>query len=461
MSLKQHKQDLLKITNSEQFLPHQLSDKANKIIELAGENIQSLFDITFSMHYKKLFAKPQVHVNLARAASPELEFNPKWNTRGKHSLEGAVMARLFGKLLVKKLGDDVLGENISLALEQAISVHDLENLPLGHNLEVITRDFFNSSWMEKNFYNPSVITDNERSELKYFDANQQTLLELVTKPELGMLNSAIAATMKYPWGVSEVLAGRKKKFGYNEYIASEVKNIAQLTSMVDKGNGVYARHPFAYLTEAFDDISYVLADPRDLVDMGKMNERQIRDLYIKIAEAENEPAIADMHFRDLQRSAAIVLVGQTLDVFEQNFAEMIKGSYEGELLNEVASKDSFLELRNLSIPFFSLRDKAVFSNKMLADIEETYRFITKVTVFGDKVQERDTEIGEKIMRFTRERLMNEESLYEHLLLAINYVCAMTDTEFLAKTEQIKSFYKVRGGEKQDWLPYEEVFTRAR
>ncbi len=93
---------------------------------------------------------------------------------------------------------------------------------------------------------------------------------------------------KYPWsgGLPPAARPHPAKFGI---LTSEIElfaEVAAATGLVQHGPGHWCRHPLAYLTEAADDICYLVVDIEDAVQMEAPAFAEAEDLLSPLAAIE-------------------------------------------------------------------------------------------------------------------------------------------------------------------------------
>ena len=142
------------------------------------------------------------------------------------------------------------------------------------------------------------------------------------------------------------------------------KEVAEQTGLVPAGKYGWLRHPLAYLTEAADDICYLLADIEDGIDVGDYRVADLYDLLGTYLKGQRAVKGWEFGFKKLDHTnqkiaflrsnVMYVLVTQVAEKFLDSETAMIEGRYydysRGKsfyrpLLKEIRSREtkSFLE----------------------------------------------------------------------------------------------------------------------
>jgi dGTPase len=216
--------------------------------------------ILFSTPVRRLADKTQVF---------PLEKNDSVRTRLTHSHEVSNLARSVGTNLAfnKAIASEVPNylRNVPAMLAAAGLAHDLGNPPFGHKGEVAIQDWFKVN--EKKWNTPD-LTVPMKEDFLGFEGNAQTL-RILTKLQLlqdefglNVTYGTLAALMKYtvPSDKTDRSSAATKKHGFFQSERAIVEDIWAETGLYSG-----ARHPFAYVMEACDDIAYSVLDAEDAV----------------------------------------------------------------------------------------------------------------------------------------------------------------------------------------------------
>jgi dGTPase len=249
--------------------------------------------IIFSHPFRRLQDKTQV------VPLPEHDFV---HTRLTHSLEvssvGRSMGKKAGSVLLERYpvlrSAGISAHDIGSVVAAACLAHDIGNPPFGHSGEQAISSVFRSEWKRQT---ESECSEAERTDLQNFEGNAQGLRLLAGKGNDGLRLTAatLGAFLKYPR--ESVLSGdhsgrrSRKKYGFfqsEKPIAQKLANICGIPSFSD-GHVCFGRHPLVYLTEAADDICYLIIDLEDAVRMRVVSENEYVDLLSPILGDSFQP----------------------------------------------------------------------------------------------------------------------------------------------------------------------------
>jgi dGTPase len=222
--------------------------------------------------------------------------------------------------------------------------HDIGNPPFGHAGEAAIRDWFSQNRTREWFAD---ISDRDMADFLNFDGNAQGH-RILTKLEYHFLDggmlltyATIGAMAKYPR--TSVHGTHSSIFGTE---AELYRDTARILGIPELRNGVWARHPLAFLMEAADDICYSILDVEDAIELGILSFSDVRDLFILLCNHEVD---VDAEFREHQgnfrdflssiRGRAIQnLIENIADVFTENYDSIMAGTLEKSLL-EMSKSD--------------------------------------------------------------------------------------------------------------------------
>lgn len=275
-------------------------DPALKIAnpDAARTSYQRDFDrLIFSSAFRRLQNKTQVF------PLPGVVFV---HNRLTHSLEVASVGRSLGKAV----GDALAGKYPELeagfidfyryelpsVIAAACLAHDIGNPPFGHNGEDAIRDFFRK---ENGVASDALsrLSAAEQADFTFFEGNAnalRTLAHSFNELEPGgykLTFTTLAAIVKYP---CLAVAGFDRKSGListrkSGFFLSERHLMEQMAALMDIPEkdgfpGVYARHPFVYLTEAADDICYRIMDVEDAHRLKLVTLEEVFHLFLPFFE---------------------------------------------------------------------------------------------------------------------------------------------------------------------------------
>lgn len=253
--------------------------------------------LIFSSAFRRLQNKTQVF------PLPEEVFV---HNRLTHSLEVASVGRSLGKIIGKKLvsleeikKDDnaraFYRNSLKNVIASACLAHDLGNPAFGHSGEEAISKYFIKRDTQKvediDFKNQ--FSTEEWKDLTTFEGNANAL-RILTLQQKGRVKggfrltySTLGSILKYP---CESVASNKKilhrkKYGYFKIDEKVFLDIAHELNLVkdDIESGIaYKRHPFVYLVEAADDISYNIIDFEDAHRLGILSYKEVKKSFLDI-----------------------------------------------------------------------------------------------------------------------------------------------------------------------------------
>lgn len=345
-----------------------------------GEFQRDYDRIVFSSAFRRLQNKTQV------MPMPESDFV---HTRLTHSLEASVVGRSLGRIV----GKSILERYPELAEEKYIQeadfgdvvaaaclAHDIGNPPFGHSGEDAISAYFLSEQAQPYL---TTLTVAERDDLQKFEGNAAGFRILThTYPAhcslpggLSLTYTTLATFTKYPKESQPVIKGTKntseKKYGFFQTEKAWFQNIAQELGLLKKGEEgevFYHRHPLAFLVEAADDICYRIIDFEDGLKLGLVPHEKGIDLLRQILN-DNPNRKSSLVFYDWREEigylrARIIgkLIDETTAIFLQHEQEILQGTYDKPLINELPCKPVLDQIRDLSI-------QLIYQNRPVLEIE--------------------------------------------------------------------------------------------
>lgn len=309
--------------------------------------------ILFSGPFRRLADKTQVF---------PLPVDDHVHSRLTHSLEVATIGRSLGTLVGRRLvewggalpaGRDP--RDVGDCVAAACLAHDLGNPPFGHVGEQAIREYF------AHLAPAGLLRDlsaRERSDLLRFEGNAQAF-RILTRLErpwrgggLALTHATLGAFMKYPCA-SDVASGQPpgRSAGKHGLMSGEVATweaMAPSLGLERRQSGVdrWPRHPLAFLTEAADDVAYLLLDLEDGFRLKHVGEDEYLELVRPLAgTAGREPAArAPLASRNDQldragwlRARAIdTLLHDLADAFMARLAGILEGTFDDALRKDIA-----------------------------------------------------------------------------------------------------------------------------
>ncbi len=314
--------------------------------------------ILYSSAFRRLQDKTQVF---------PLGRNDYVRTRLTHSLEvqnvGRSLGVLVGKGLAQKAGHELCGRSdlpslLAAIVSTACLAHDIGNPPFGHSGE----DALHAALLKHGEDIP-------------FEGNAQgfRLLTRIGDPMEGkglkLTAAVLGAFMKYPCGEADWRAARagsiprrpeNKKFGYIDADREAAEWTMQATGMTSLGRGMALRHPLAYLMEAADDLSYLIADVEDAYISGLISFESARgalrslmtdETLTKIDKRGASVPAADC--REHIHMLRALAIGSCIDVavaaFLENEGRILAGEMDSSLMKASGLSRAYEELAAFSV----------------------------------------------------------------------------------------------------------------
>lgn len=423
--------------------------------------------LIFSSAFRRLQNKTQVF------PLPEEVFV---HNRLTHSLEVASVGRSLGKIIGKQLAsiDEIKNDNearpfyrnsLKSVIASACLAHDLGNPAFGHSGEEAISKYFKKRDTVKSedvLFKEQFSTE-EWKDLTTFEGNANAL-RILTQQQTGRLKggfrltySTLGSIIKYPCesNCSDKNILHRKKYGYFKIDEEVFLDIAKTLNLI-KDNGVegiaYKRHPFVYLVEAADDISYNIIDFEDAHRLGILSYKKVKSSFLKIIETNSNEDIerirkqAEELKEDPNESIAYLraksintLINKTANVFWENRDSILKGVFDKSLIKCVPELESVMsEIEQISIA-------KIYNAKKVVQLEIAgFRIMSAlvedfVTSALTKKELRDKEQNKILELLPKQFAFNESGTpYEKVMHIIDFISGMTDLYAL------KLYRKLRG-----------------
>ncbi len=448
----------IKLLSEKRFYGSDGPDKKTSGSPKTEKNGRSQFQkdidrITFSSAFRRLGRKTQVHL---------LSENDHIHTRLSHSLEAACVGRSLGVKVgqwlqseKEKLPKDFSASMIGEIVQAACLAHDIGNPPFGHAAEEAIRKWFQedthgnkADWKRK-------LGEAERWDLERFDGNAMAF-RVVTNKEyyegkggMRLTYATLGALLKYPW--TSHFAGTKNKFScfQTEYaslceIAGELR-LAKKIQDRSQSKAEYARHPLAYLVEAADDICYHVLDIEDAIELHILPDDYLKTRFASSLDSElsdvqrsllDDDSVSSRIKNGLLRGRMIGrMIDEVVDVFTTHYNEIMQGNLERSLLSQMNDSNLCCKLQktykkeNLSEKIYrnhrnvplELGAFSLLRTLLDAATEAAYE------IFNGKDISYKTQIIRKFMKQDHEDRFKGKSLYQIIMLFLDYVMGMTDS----------------------------------
>lgn len=439
---------------------------SQKVDQGYRHNYQRDFDrLIFSSAFRRLQGKTQVF---------PLPGNTFVHNRLTHSLETSSVGRSLGEIVGNHIAANVKGLNegdkefykyqLKSVIAAACLAHDVGNPAFGHSGEAAISNYF------EKFANEIIegkklkdhCTSEEWEDLINFEGNANAIrilsrqYEGKSKGGLRLTYTTLASLLKYPCASNETNRSFKhrKKYGFFRSDQKIYEEITTKTNMVKDPNAEnsFYRHPFVYLTEAADDICYMVIDMEDAHRINLLHRSQVQEsLLAIIGEVKGE--VEGDNLRDycqnitddneavsfLRAMTINTLVHRAAEIFIANMDDILAGTFTSTLI-DIISDDcpSIDKVIKISV------DK-IYNHESVVEIE-----IAGYNVMSELLQmyiptvlksERGT-FEKKVLRLmpNQYKINPTQSSYEKIMLVIDHISGMTDgyaTELYRKVKGIE------------------------
>jgi len=264
-----------KVSTTRPFSKEKSLDPTFRQLQLAFESDRGR--IINSTAIRRLQQKTQVF---------PLERNADVRSRLTHSMEVQQVGRhivqsIFNKLSVQEqaqYGLTGLERPIESIVEMSCLMHDIGNPPFGHFGEAAINQWFDQNIDQ--FNNLLKPFPTLKKDLLSFEGNAQAIRIVQSLLSLNITYTQAAGILKYtrPATLDKPPRSNDKSYLMKKvgYYTSEQDYVDDL--MKDLNIEFGCRHPFSYIMEAADDISYCIADIEDAVEKGILTIAQLDTL---------------------------------------------------------------------------------------------------------------------------------------------------------------------------------------
>ena len=274
------------------------------------------------------------------------------HNRLTHSLEvssvGKSLAREVAQELRKKYAAEAwchkLNE-IGEIVAAACLAHDLGNPPFGHSGEKTISAYFTEGEGKQL---KSTLSDEQWADLTHFEGNANSFRWLVHQFKgrrpggFAMTYSMLMSIVKYPF--SSTNANAEGKFGFFTTEHHTYKKVATELGIIQKAEGIYARHPLVFLVEAADDICYEVMDIEDAHKLKILNHDETISLMLSYFDEERTQhilevmdTVADPNEKVAYLRSCIIglLVKQCAATFVEHEEEILRGEFQDALIKHI------------------------------------------------------------------------------------------------------------------------------
>jgi dGTPase len=406
--------------------------------------------IIFSSPFRRLNDKTQV------LPIPEHYFV---HNRMTHSIETSCVGRSLGNVVGERVLEAADPEwtrdqsrDLGDLVQAACLAHDIGNPPFGHSGEDAISAFFSSR--------PEVLAgldETERSDFTAFEGNAQGFRIIASlSPGLHLTRNTLATFTKYPR--ESVVAGGyeraadaarrdQKKYGAFRSEAGILEVLMSSFGLprLSKTGLAFARHPFAFLVEAADDICYLVIDLEDAVRLGIIAIGEVEDALQAIIDANPDrrsqgqvvPGGDDNERVSAYRAKAInSLIFQCESVFADRKDAIASGTYAGSLTKEIPGAEALERIAEVSM-------RKLYRYRPVLEIEAAgFELLDGLldSLVDAAFSRRDARRTARLELFPDLALTEGLPRYEVLRRITDYVAGMTDSFALS------TFRKLRGME---------------
>ncbi|UUC47353.1 deoxyguanosinetriphosphate triphosphohydrolase [Flavobacterium cerinum] len=375
------------------------------------------------------------------------------HTRLTHSLEVSVVGRSLGRLVGKRILEkyphlkEVHGfhmNDFGTIVAAAALAHDIGNPPFGHSGEKAIGEYFKTG---KGSKYKELLAPKEWQDLIDFEGNANGFSVLTgSRPGneggLRISYATLGAFMKYP---KESLPKKPtphiadKKFGFFQTDKVFFNDVAAELGLIPnkKGDDIgYERHPLAFLVEAADDICYTIIDFEDGINLGLVDEDFALEYLVKLVthtmdrKKYNTLVTKEDRISYLRALAISSLINDAVNVFLENEAEILSGTFHSALMDKSRYKAQMDDIIKISV-------KNIYqSNDVIEKEIMGYQIINTLldkfcTAYNNKFEGVATNYDQLILKLLPEKFVTEKmSLYERLMHICHFISMLTDGKAL-------------------------------
>lgn len=429
-------------------------------------NYQRDFDrLIFSSAFRRLQGKTQVF---------PLPGNTFVHNRLTHSLETSSVGRSLGDAVGNYIADsityltseekDFYKYQLKSVIAAACLAHDVGNPAFGHSGEAAISNYFHS------FSNVEIegrklrehCSDDEWQDLINFEGNANAIRILTRKYEgksaggLRLTYTTLASLLKYPCASNEVNKKYKhrKKYGYYRSDQETYDQIVKGTNMIKDGNATncYHRHPFVYLTEAADDICYLVIDMEDAHRIDILSRQEVEESLLavisEVVSVKEGQQLKEYCSKIKDDNEAVsflramtinALVNRATVVFKDHAEDIINGKFTNTLVGVIGDEcPSISKVQQLSVD-------RIYNHESVVEIEIAgYNVMSELLqMYIPAILSSQPSIYEKkVLRLmpTQYKATTDISSYEKIMLVLDHISGMTDgyaTELYRKVKGIE------------------------
>ncbi len=438
-----------------QLLSDQRPGESKKITSSQRSKFEQDYDrIIFSHPFRMLQDKTQVF------PLPKHDFV---HTRLTHSLEVASVGRSLGKLAGEKIIEKhpeirehgISSSDFGAIVSVASLMHDLGNPPFGHAGENAISEFFKRPEIAQKIR--SMVNDKEWADLTCFEGNAQGF-RLVNKDNfqgLKLTYATLGAFTKYPREskIQFMDKDRKsqKKYGFLQSNKEIFKRLAEemgLIKLGDPKDAAWCRHPLAFLVEAADDICYNIIDLEDGANLNLVTFEETKSLLLGIiGKAFDEQKFGKIIGKKgkisvLRAMAIHELINQCVETFISREEDLLNSNFDQALTDHIPASADLLNIQDISFRQIykskPVIEREIAGFEVLNGLLET--FVPAIISWntGDKLSWHHSSLVALLpAEFFDEIHGKSISLYETLLVLLDFISGLTDSHALSVYRNIK------------------------
>lgn len=364
------------------------------------------------------------------------------HNRLTHSLEVASVGRSLGNIVsayIEQKGVDhpLIGE-IGSVVAAACLAHDMGNPPFGHSGEDAIKEFFKQG---EGRSLKTDLSDSQWKDFTLFDGNANALRILSHQFKgrraggYALTYTMLASIVKYPY---ESVLAPKPKFGFFQSEKESFQELASELGLRRIGTeGLhYSRHPLVYLVEAADDICYQIMDIEDAHKLRILSFDETKKLYLNFYDAGLDKLVLEKVQATLEEvtdpneqisylRAGVIsrLVNECAMVFNNNYASIMDGTFEGSLIKNIS--DTTLQAMNKVIDVSVNR---VYSDSSVIQIELAgFKIISTLMEHFTQAMLSESKYNTKLMKlFPEQFLPAGDDTYSKIQSVVDFISGMTD-----------------------------------
>lgn len=391
--------------------------------------------IIFSSAFRRLSDKTQV------VPFPQSDYTRR---RLTHSLEVSCVGRSLATEIYdgdqSGLKEQIAQGDFEAIVATACLAHDIGNPPFGHFGERAIQDWAHN-WIMANPGNS--LTPAERQDLLKFEGNAQSF-RVLTRLQMAnryggmrLTAASLGAVIKYPRPSLTPGKSRYRKHGVFQDDWTLFSAVFEASGRSLEPSGEFSRHPLAWLSEAADDICYVIIDLEDGCKSGAIPLAEGIGILEQIAPpVRGTDSIPDDDRLAMARALAInQLVQQAAVVFRSHFSEILDGTFASSLVDHCPAKDAYQTAK--AVVF----DKVFRSPRVLELEVGGYRAIQGLLemLSSAVLAQRPNRLEDHLLSLFSLRIADDATTYQKLLACTDAVSGMTDRFCMEQFQKLTGY----------------------